>query len=109
MAALLFPKLFGAEWGDAVIYLQAMSIGYLAQAIVLPVFHTLQILEKQVLAAAWQISRLVLVVTTFSLAKHFDLAPPVTIVAYSAVQAICCCVLLLLMMKSIQKLQKVIP
>ncbi len=107
IAAFLFPKLFGAEWGDAVIYLQAMSIGYLAQAIVLPVFHTLQILEKQLLAAAWQISRLVLVVTTFLLAKHFDVAPPTTIVAYSAVQALCCCALLLLMMKSIQKLQKV--
>jgi O-antigen/teichoic acid export membrane protein len=109
MAALLFPKLFGAEWGDAVIYLQAMSVGYLAQAIVLPVFHTLQILEKQVLAAVWQISRLVVVVTIFSLAKHLGVAPPITIAAYSAVQAMCCCVLLLLMMKSIQKLQKVTP
>src|SRR4029077_16223057 len=40
--AELFPTVFGADWGDAVIYLQAMSLAYLTQAIVLPVFHTLQ-------------------------------------------------------------------
>ena len=109
MAALLFPKVFGAEWGDAVVYLQAMSVGYLAQAIVLPVFHTLQILEKQALAAIWQIGRLTLVTTTFVLARKYDIPATVTVFSYSAVQAVACVVLLLLMMVSIQKLQKATP
>jgi hypothetical protein len=109
MAALLFPKVFGAEWADAVIYLQAMSVGYLAQAIVLPVFHTLQILEKQVLAAGWQIGRLILVATTFLLARRYDIPSTITVFSYSAIQAVSCVALLLLMMVSIQKLQKATP
>jgi O-antigen/teichoic acid export membrane protein len=109
MAALVFPKVFGAEWADAVVYLQAMSVGYLAQAIVLPVFHTLQILEKQALAAVWQVGRLLLVLTTFTVAKEYDVAPTITVFSYSAVQAVACLVLLLLMTISIQKLQKATP
>lgn len=109
MAALLFPKVFGAEWADAVVYLQAMSVGYLAQAVVLPVFHTLQILEKQVLAAGWQIGRLILVATTFTLARRYDIPSTTTVFIYSAVQAVSCVALLLLMTVSIQKLQKATP
>jgi len=107
VAALVFPKVFGAQWADAVTYLQAMSIGYLAQAIVLPVFHTLQILEKQTLAATWQVGRLLSVVTTFALASRFDIDAPTTIFCYSAVQAISCLVLLALMARSIEKQQEV--
>jgi O-antigen/teichoic acid export membrane protein len=109
VAALVFPKVFGAEWSDAVIYLQVMSIGYLAQAIVLPVFHTLQLLEKQTIAAGWQLGRLLSVVATFSIASYLNLSAPLTILCYSAVQALCCVALLVLMAKSIEKLQQVKP
>lgn len=105
-AAALFPTVFGADWGDAVIYLQAMSLAYLAQAIVLPVFHTLQILERQTIAAAWQLGRLSLVVITFSLSTTFDLGAPATIFCYSAAQALSCTILLALMAKAIQRLQR---
>ena len=109
IAALVFPKVFGAQWGDAVTYLQVMSIGYLAQAIVLPVFHTLQLIEKQTIAACWQLGRLLLVVATFTTASRLDLSAPLTIFCYSAVQAACCVVLLVLMARSIEKLQRVKP
>ena len=109
LAALVFPKVFGPQWGDAVTYLQAMSIGYLAQAIVQPVFHTLQVLEKQTIAAGWQLGRLLAVAATFSAASLLDLSAPLTIFCYSAVQAVCCVVLLVLMAKSIEKLQRVKP
>src|SRR5206468_222267 len=46
-AVLLFPTVFGADWAGAVPYVQALSLAYLAQAVVQPVFHTLQILERQ--------------------------------------------------------------
>ncbi|MBV8651015.1 MAG: oligosaccharide flippase family protein [Alphaproteobacteria bacterium] len=107
IAALVFPTLFGERWGDAVVFLQAMSLGYLAQAIVLPVFHTLQILEKQTLAAAWQLSRLLLVAATFLAASRFNIEAPLAIFGYSVVQALSCGVLLVLMAQSIEKLQQV--
>ena len=109
VAALVFPKVFGTQWADAVIYLQAMSVGYLAQAIVLPVFHTLQLIEKQTVAACWQLGRLLTVVATFTTASRLDLSAPMTIFCYSAVQAACCVALLVLMAKSIDKLQRVKP
>jgi O-antigen/teichoic acid export membrane protein len=104
--ATFFPTVFGSDWGDAVIYLQAMSLAYLAQAIVLPVFHTLQILERQTMAAMWQLSRLALVIVTFFLSTTFDLSAPTTIFCYSASQAVSCTILLALMAKSIQRLQR---
>lgn len=104
--ALLFPTVFGAEWDEGVIYLQAMSIGYLAQAIVQPVFHTLQILEKQSLAAGWQIGRLLLTTLMFGLGCRFGFEAPWVIAGYSAAQAVACLILLLLMARSIQQLQR---
>jgi O-antigen/teichoic acid export membrane protein len=105
-SAALFPTLFGPDWGDAVIYLQAMSLGYLAQAIVLPVFHTLQILEKQTLAACWQVGRLALTISAFSFGIHAGTSPSLTIFYYSLAQAVSCMALLVLMAKSIQGLQR---
>lgn len=105
-AEALFPTVFGAGWGDAAVYLQAMSVAYLAQAVVLPVFHTLQILEKQATAAAWQVGRLLLVVTIFGVSAHFDVSAPWAIFCYSAGQAFSCMVLMALMGRSIQRLQR---
>jgi O-antigen/teichoic acid export membrane protein len=98
--------MFGEEWRDGVPYLQAISLTYLAQAAVLPVFHTLQILEKQKMAAAWQIGRLLLTVGAFFGAKALDLSAPWVIAAYSAAQAVACVVLLLMMAHSIQQVQR---
>jgi O-antigen/teichoic acid export membrane protein len=105
-AAALFQTVFGADWGDAVVYLQAMSLAYLAQAIVLPVFHTLQILEKQSIAAGWQIGRLLLTIASLGLCMHFDVTAPWAIFCYSLVQAFSCALLLVLMAQSIQRVQR---
>jgi O-antigen/teichoic acid export membrane protein len=106
-AALLFPIVFGASWADAVVYLQAMSLGYLAQAMVLPVFHTLQILEKQSMAAAWQIGRLTTTVTTLGLSAYFHVPAPWAIFCYSSAQALACTILFMLMAGSINRLERV--
>lgn len=105
-AAILFPTVFGMQWSDAVIYLRAMSLAYLAQAMVLPVFHTLQILEKQSMAAAWQIGRLTLIVTTLGLSAHFDIPAPWAIFCYSTAQALACTILFMLMASSIHRLER---
>lgn len=106
MAVLLFPIMFGEEWRDGVPYLQAISLTYLAQAAIMPVFHTLQILEKQKMAAAWQIGRLIVTVGAFFGAIALGLPAPWVIAAYSAAQAVACVVLLLMMAHSIQQVQR---
>ena len=107
VAFLLFPVMFGEEWRDGVPYLQAISIAYLAQAVVLPVFHTLQLLERQRLAAGWQIGRLILTVGIFSTGVALDFPAPAVIAAYSAGQAVACAILLVLMARSINQIQLV--
>ncbi|HWM61949.1 MAG TPA: hypothetical protein VNN98_07345 [Rhizomicrobium sp.] len=106
LAAALFPLAFGAKWSEGVVYLQAMSLGYLIQAVVLPVFHTLQIMEKQALAAIWQVGRLVTVTAGFALCVQLNVSAPWTIFCYSATQAASCLVLFALIAKSIQELQR---
>lgn len=105
-AALLLSAVFGARWGDAVIYLQAMSIGYLAHAVVLPVFHTLQLLEKQAMAACWQVGRLLSIVATFAFCIGGHVSAPHAILLYSGIQAASSVVLIGLMAGAIQKLQR---
>jgi O-antigen/teichoic acid export membrane protein len=107
VAILLFPVMFGEEWRDGVPYLQAISIAYLAQAVVLPVFHTLQLLERQRMAAAWQIGRLILTVGIFSAGVALDFSAPAVIAAYSVGQAAACAILLVLMARSINQIQQV--
>jgi O-antigen/teichoic acid export membrane protein len=106
VAILLFPVMFGEEWRDGVPYLQAISIAYLAQAVVLPVFHTLQLLERQRMAAAWQIGRLILTVGIFAAGVALDFSAPAVIAAYSLGQAVACAILLALMARSINQIQQ---
>jgi O-antigen/teichoic acid export membrane protein len=103
-AVFLFARVFGTNWGDAVIYLQAMSVCYLAQAVVLPVIHTLQLLERQAMAAAWQTGRLLLIVSAFGLCIHYDVEAPKAILLYSGAQGGSCFVLLGLMARAIRQL-----
>jgi O-antigen/teichoic acid export membrane protein len=105
-AAMLFSTVFGAKWGGAVVYLQAMSIGYLAHAVVLPVFHTLQLLEKQAVAACWQVGRLVLIVATFAFCIGNNVSAPNAILLYSGIQAASSVVLLGLMAGAIRNSQR---
>lgn len=105
-AALLFPVAFGHRWSDGVIFLQAMSLGYLVQAVVLPVFHTLQILEKQAVAALWQAGRLAAVAAVFYFCNASGFSAPQTIFCYSATQAVASLILFGLIARAIQGLQK---
>lgn len=100
-ATFAFALVFGPEWQEGVIYLRALSIGYLAQAVVQPVFHTLQLLEKQAMAAGWQVGRLCLTAAVFTAGAVQGLPAPWVIAAYSAAQAFCCLLLLVLMARAI--------
>ncbi len=104
-AAWLFPILFGARWDAAVAYLQAMSVAYFVLTVVHPVSTTLQMLERQVLNAAWEVGRLVVVVLTVIIGWRAGLSAIQTLWLYSAAQALCCAVLLGLIADLIERLQ----
>lgn len=108
-ATALFPVVFGPLWSEAAAYLQAISLAYLAQASILPVLHTLQILERQKLAAAWQLGRLVMVGAVFAAAITWEVPARWTIFAYSGAQAVCSLALFVLMAISIERLKQVEP
>jgi hypothetical protein len=61
-AGWAFPILFGQQWDPAIPYLHALSAGYMAVTVLHLVSTSLQIMERQALAAAWQTGRLVVVV-----------------------------------------------
>jgi O-antigen/teichoic acid export membrane protein len=102
LAGWAFPLLFGAQWGNAVPYLRALSVSYLMLSVLHPVSTTLQILEHQVTAVVWQVCRLVLLVAGVLLARHAGLSAVAALWITSLVQAVCCLVLLALMVGSIE-------
>ncbi len=104
-AATLFGRVFGAEWADAALYLRAISLAYLAQSVVQPVFHTLQILERQTLAASWQIGRFILVSASFSACVYAGTDAWVAILCYAVAQAAACVALFGLMVIAIEDIQ----
>ena len=103
LAAWAFPLLFGAEWGNAIPYLRALSVAYLVQAVLHPLSTTLQMLEHQVTAALWQVCRLVAVVAGVLLAWHDGQSAVTALWIGSLVQAACCLVLLGVMVVAIER------
>ena len=84
------PVLFGGPWLAAVPYLHALSLSYMALTVVHPVSTTLQMLNRQMAAAAWQMSRLLLLIAALILSHHFGLAAVDALWVCSAVQAAAC-------------------
>ena len=100
-----FATLFGGAWRDAVPYLQALSIAFLAQAVVQSVAHTMQVLNRPVIAAAWQVARMVAVTGGIVMCWYADVPARETILLYSVLQAVFCAALLCLMTAAIERIQ----
>lgn len=106
LAGWAFPVLFGNEWVPAIPYLRAASLGYLALAVLHPVSTALQIMERQVLAAVWQVARLVLVTGGVVAAWWFG-QPAVTALWISSLaQVVACLGMLALIALSIERIQR---
>lgn len=101
----LFPIVFGQQWLPAVTYLHAMSLGYLALAVLHPVSTSPWILERQVLAVAWQAARLIAVVGVVAIAWQRNCTAMTALWLASAAQAVACLGMLLLIAYSIQRIQ----
>ncbi|MDA1529863.1 lipopolysaccharide biosynthesis protein [Bacillus cereus group sp. TH260-2LC] len=103
---LLFSIVFGSEWGEAGYFLQLMSPMYLAFFIVFPISQTLNILEMQKKQFIWDLLRLVLVITIFSVVYLFNISIYNAIILYSFVMAVTYLLLLLIVYKSINNIFK---
>lgn len=106
LAPYLFPLVFGQEWQEAVPYLHVLSIAYLAQMVMHALVHTLQIMERQLLSAAWETGRLIAVATAFFVSRAMGFSALEALLAYSIVQALAQIVLFILMYRSILSLQR---
>jgi len=84
------PLLFGAPWVAAVPYLHALSLAYLSLTVLHPVSTTLQILHRQILAAAWQVARLAALIGAAALSWHAGLTAEAALWICSGVQAVAC-------------------
>ena len=104
VAAWAFPLLFGAEWAAAIPYLRAMSLAYLGLAVLHPVSTTLQMLEHQMVAATWQIIRLVMVVGAVLLPWHAGASAVTALWISSIVQAVCVVAVFAVMLVAIERI-----
>lgn len=100
-----FPLLFGHQWSATIPYLRAASAAYLMLSVLHPVSNSLQILERQVLSAVWQIARLILVVGSGVMAWHLGASALTALWVCSVVQTLACIVMLGLIALSIERIQ----
>ncbi len=105
LAGWAFPVLFGQQWDPAIPYLHALSAGYMAVAVLHPVSTSLQIMERQALAAAWQAGRLVLVVISVIVPWRLGLEALPAVWLSSLAQVISCAAMLALIALSMEGLQ----
>jgi O-antigen/teichoic acid export membrane protein len=105
LADWAFPVLFGEQWRAAIPYMRALSPAYLALAVLHPVSTSLQILERQVLAASWQAVRLVLVAGSAVIAWTLGLPALAALWFGSLAQVAACLAMLVLITLSIQRIQ----
>ena len=103
VAGYAFPLLFGPAWADAIPYLRALSLSYLVGVVLHPVSSTLQVLERQAIAAVWQIFRLVLVIASILLPWLAGMSAVAALWISSLVQATCYLVLLAMMAGMVEK------
>jgi O-antigen/teichoic acid export membrane protein len=106
IAARAFPLLFGEQWAAAIPYLHAGSAAYLGLAVLHPVSTMLQMLERQVAAAVWQVFRVVLVIGGFMIGWRSGLPAVTTLWICSILQLFSILVVLGMITWSIERLAR---
>jgi O-antigen/teichoic acid export membrane protein len=105
VAGWAFAVLFGAQWAAALPYLRASSLAYLALAVLHPVSSSLQIMQRQGLAATWQVARLLLVIGGVVIALHLGWPAVRALWLASFAQAVACLAMLGLILGCFRKLR----
>ncbi len=88
LAPWLFPVIFGTQWHQAGLFVQASMTTFAAQLVVVPVSQTLNILERQDLQLAWDMGRLIAVAASMWVAWASGLSPMGTVLVYAAVSTV---------------------
>jgi O-antigen/teichoic acid export membrane protein len=81
--AWIFSLFFGKAWYEAGVYTQIMALMFLAQFVTTPISMTFSISERQDLALAWNLGRLIMVIGGLVLAEYLNMKPIMTIGFYS--------------------------
>jgi len=84
LAPWLFGAVFGPGWVPAGRYVQVMGLMFAVRFAVIPLAHTLNVLERQDLYLAWDGLRLVLVVAALLAARFANLPDVLAVGAYAA-------------------------
>jgi len=105
-AGWAFPILFGQQWDAAIPYLRALSVAYLALVVLHPVSTLPQIMERQVMAATWQVGRLILVIASAVIAWQLGWSALTALWISSLAQAVACTAMLGLIAVSIQRIEQ---
>jgi O-antigen/teichoic acid export membrane protein len=84
----MFAFVFGAEWREAGVMVQALGAMYLAQIVVFPLSQTLVVLERQKLQLVWDSGRLALTVAALALPRVLGAGPYVTIAIFGIAMAV---------------------
>jgi O-antigen/teichoic acid export membrane protein len=98
--------LFGPQWDASIPYLRALSVSYLALAVLHPVSTLPQIMERQVMAAAWQVGRLILVIASAIVAWQLGWSALTALWLSALAQGIACATMLGLIAAAVQRLKQ---
>lgn len=83
LAPRFFSYIFGQGWETTGHYLQIMGLMFAARLVIVPLSHTLNILERQDWQAGWDISRLLLVTTSVCITYYLGGTSPKAVFAYA--------------------------
>ena len=81
----VFRVVFGNAWRESGVYVQILSVTFLAQFVAGTLSRTLTILERQHWQLAWDATRFVVVVGTLLLLADLGLSSTLAVAAYSGI------------------------
>lgn len=104
LSVIAFPTIFGEKWAAAVPFLLVISVTHLAQNVIQCVSNTLQALNRQVLAASWQVGRVVTVYIGFVACHRLGTSALTAIEVYSVIQVVACVIMYFMIRASVDGL-----
>lgn len=99
----MFGLVFGGAWRDAGTYTQVLAAMFLIQFVVVPLSHTLNILERQGVQFVWDALRLALMLAALYGSFFLGLSPLVTISLYGVSMLFSYVLLFLITLKAISE------
>jgi O-antigen/teichoic acid export membrane protein len=83
LSPLVIPYIFGEAWLEAGFYAQAMTLVFVTQFVGSPAILIFNIFELPHWLFLWDLFRLILIVSTFIIAKALNLLPMISLFLYS--------------------------